>query len=233
MKRRTLFMLALAMLLCLAGCKGKTSRPDMDALKAAEVGSYILFGEYEQDDDEASGKEAVEWLVLDKQEDKMLVISRYGLDCQPYNTEDVDVTWETCSLRKWLNSTFYEAAFIPEEKNVILSSTVTADANPEYDTPAGNDTTDQVFLLSMKEANQYFADDAARKLQGTPYCHAQGAVKADNGNSWWWLRSPGDEPDRAGDVFYNGSIIDYGTFATLNRGAVRPSIWIDISSISD
>jgi hypothetical protein len=226
MRRIVVLLLALTVLLSFVGCKGKASRSDMDDLKKAKVGSYVFIGEYEQDNDESTGKEAIEWLVLDKQEDKMLVISRYGLDCQPYNTEDVDVTWETCSLRKWLNSTFYEAAFIPEEKNVILTSTVTADTNPEYDTPAGNDTTDRVFLLSMVEANRYFADDDARKCQGSPYCHAQGAVKADNGNSWWWLRSPGDEPDRAGDVFYNGSIIDYGTSATLNRGAVRPAMWI-------
>ena len=84
-----MLLLALAVLLCLAGCKGKDipamplNRPDMDALKAAKVGSFILFGEYEQDNDESTGKEAIEWLVLDKQEDKMLVISRYGLDCQP------------------------------------------------------------------------------------------------------------------------------------------------------
>jgi len=219
------------MVLCLAGCKSKskTSRPDRDALRSAEVGSYIYFGEYEQDNDESTGKEAIEWLVLDKQDDKMLVISRYGLDCQPYNTEDVDVTWETCSLRKWLNSTFYEAAFIPEEKNVILTSTVTADANPEYDTPAGNDTTDRVFLLSMKEANQYFADDAARKCQGSPYCYAQGANEAPNGNCWWWLRSPGDEPGRAVCIFYDGSFVDAGTFVSLDRGAIRPAMWIDLN----
>ena len=97
-------MLALAVLLCLAGCKekeekSKPKRPDMDALRTAEVGSYIYFGEYEQDNEISTGKEAIEWLVLDKQEDKMLVISRYGLDCQPYHTEYEEITWETCSLR--------------------------------------------------------------------------------------------------------------------------------------
>ena len=54
----------------------------------------------------------------------MLVISRYGLDCKPYNTEYEEITWETCSLRSWLNGEFYETAFIPEEKNVILPSSL-------------------------------------------------------------------------------------------------------------
>ena len=71
MKRKTVLFLAFALVLCLAGCKEKTksNRPNMEALKAAEVGSYIYFGEYEQDNNKATGKEAIEWLVLKKEED--------------------------------------------------------------------------------------------------------------------------------------------------------------------
>ena len=58
------FLLIIVMAFCLAGCKdkAKTKRPDMDTLRSAEVGSYIYFGEYEQDNDASTGKEAVEWL---------------------------------------------------------------------------------------------------------------------------------------------------------------------------
>ena len=122
-------MLAVALVLGLAGCKEKTKilRPDMDALRAANVGSYVFFGEYEQDNDVDTGKEAIEWLVLAKEEDRMLLISRYGLDCQKYNSEDATVIWLTCSLRDWLNNSFYNLAFTPEEKNLILDSTITYD----------------------------------------------------------------------------------------------------------
>ena len=46
MRRKVIVLLTWAMLLCLAGCKekeekSKAKRPDMDALRAAEVGSYI------------------------------------------------------------------------------------------------------------------------------------------------------------------------------------------------
>ena len=232
MRRNIIVLLTWAMLLCLAGCKekeekSKAKRPDMDALRAAEVGSYIYFGEYEQDNDASTGKEAIEWLVLDKQEDKMLVISRYGLDSQPYNTELYDVTWETCSLRRWLNGTFYVTAFIHEEKNVILTSTVTADANPEYDTPVGNDTTDQVFLLSIDEANRYFADDTSRTCVGTPYCNEQGTFE-DTGTCLWWLRSPWSYSNYAPYVNYFGLIIN-GNFVYDHRGAVRPALWINLN----
>lgn len=163
----------------------------------------------------------------------MLVISRYGLDCQRYNTKDEYVTWETCTLRNWLNSIFYEVAFIPEEKNLILNSTVTAEANPEYNAPAGNDTTDKVFLLSINEANRYFTDDAARACQGTPYSNAQGDYKADNGNCWWWLRSPGHNSGRAAYDLDDGGVFGYGNIVNIAFNAIRPAMWIDISSIPD
>ena len=231
-KRKAACILALAMLLCLVGCKGKTktSRPDMDALKAAEVGSYIFFGEYEQDNDEATGKEAIEWLVLDKQEDKMLVISRYGLDSQPYNTELDDVTWENCSLRNWLNGTFFEAAFIPEEKAVILNSSVTAEANPKYDTSAGNDTTDKVFLLSFNEVNRYFADDAHRVCQGTPFSlfDLPEVEKDENDLCNWWLRSPGYCSSYGSGVTRAGVVAYWGGTVDLDILTVRPAMWIRI-----
>ena len=125
MKRRTVILiLALALVLGLAGCKGEpeSSRPDMKALRAANVGSYVYFGEYEQDDDTSTGKEAIEWLVLAKEEDRMLMISRYALDCKPFNTEDGEAFWMKSSLQGWLNNGFYESAFTAEEKSVILDS---------------------------------------------------------------------------------------------------------------
>ena len=225
------YMLALTLLLCLAGCKKepKSNRPNMDTLRAAEVGSYVFFGEYEQDGNEATGKEAIEWLVLDKQDDKMLVISRYGLDYQPYNTEYDEVTWETCSLREWLNSDFYDAAFIPEEKKVILDSVNMAYENPEYDTWAGNDTTDKVFLLSYLEARIYLSG-ATRACMGTPYCYDQGAFKGDNGNCQWWLRTPGSTSYVAASIFPGGSIVNLGYSVNDTNGGVRPAMWIDLTA---
>ena len=80
-------------------------------IKQAKVGDYVVFGQYEQDNDTSNGKEDVEWLVLDVQEDRALLISKYLLDCKPYNTTDDHVTWETCTLRKWLNDEFINTAF--------------------------------------------------------------------------------------------------------------------------
>ena len=201
-----------------------------ELLLKANVGSYVFFGSYEQDNDTSNGKEDVEWLVLAKEGDKALVISRYALDCQQYNTTHTNVTWETCSLRKWLNGTFISNAFSSDEQNMIQTTTVTADKNPSYSTSPGNNTTDKVFLLSITEINKYFSSYSARQCQGTAYCYAQGAYKTDNGNCWWWLRSPGGISDYAAYVYDNGSVRSSGDLVTYVNDAVRPALWIDLGA---
>ena len=62
---------------------------------------YVTFGSYEQDNDLTNGKEDIEWLVLARDENKALLISRYSLDNQPYSEHTEEVPWENCSLRKW------------------------------------------------------------------------------------------------------------------------------------
>lgn len=83
-------------------------------LPNVEVGDTIEFGEYEQDN--KSDKEPIEWNVLDIQDNKALIISKYGLDAKKYNEEYQSVTWENCTLRKWLNEDFYNEAFSSKAK---------------------------------------------------------------------------------------------------------------------
>ena len=67
--------------------KGSVSSDDFKI-----VGSTVTFGSYEQDNDTSNGKEPLEWIVLSYQDGKSLLISKYGLDCQPYNTVRADMT---------------------------------------------------------------------------------------------------------------------------------------------
>lgn len=189
----------------------------------------IAFGRYPQ----ASNNESalIEWLVLKNDGSKALLISKYALDCQRYNTSGRDVTWETCTLRRWLNGSFINSAFSAEEQKQILHTTVTADRNPSSNTDPGNNTTDKVFLLSRAECSQYLVLCDARSCEGTAYCFAQGAAQQDvYGGCRWWLRLPAD---------YSGCVIcvnDNGTYAsagcsTFSDGiTVRPALWINLGS---
>ena len=201
-----------------------------EKLKNANVGSYVTFGAYEQDNNNSNGKEDMEWLVLEVKDGKALVVSKYALDCKQYNTSNTDVTWETCTLRKWLNNDFINAAFFSYEKAMIPTVTVSADKNPNYNTNPGNATQDQVFLLSITEANKYFSSDSARQCEPTDFAVANGAWESDSSNCWWWLRSPGDDQYSAAYVNYDGDVYESGHLVYRGSYAVRPALWIDLNS---
>lgn len=201
-----------------------------EKLKVAKAGDYVFFGAYEQDNNTSNGKENVEWLVLEVKDGKALVVSKYALDCKQYNTSNTYVTWETCTLRKWLNNDFINAAFSSYEKAMIPTVTVSADKNPYYSTNPGNATQDQVFLLSITEANKYFNSNGAIRCEPTDYAVANGARESDNGNCWWWLRSPGYTHYYAANVYDIGVVYENGYVVYNDNSAVRPAMWIDIDA---
>ena len=218
------------------------------SIAPANAGDIITFGTYEQDNNTGNGAEPIEWLVLDNQGDRMLVISRYGLDCQPYNTTKTDVTWETCTLRSWLNGEFYNTAFNDSEKALIRTTTISNPDNARYITSGGSATIDNVFCLSIDEAKTYFGADSkdsndfiinpARATKPTAYAVAKGAYVNNStqwysGNCWWWLRSPGNNQNYAAHVSHLGSVHEHGYINEYNNGvnsaddAVRPALWIE------
>lgn len=196
-----------------------------------QVGNYVTFGTYPQTE-AGNDSTPIEWLVLARDGDKALVISRYALDAVPYNTKYTSVKWETCSLRTWLNNDFYNKAFSGEEKRNIVRSKVTAERNPSYGTTSGNDTNDNVFLLSITEVNNYFKDDASRMSAPTDYAVKNGA-STDNSyevdgraSCWWWLRSPGSYSNRAAFGNSYGSVNLYGHMVDNGIDSVRPCVWV-------
>ena len=206
----------------------------INKIKTANVGDIIVFGAYEQDNNTSNGKEDIEWLVLAKEDNKILVISDKALDCKPYNQSRDYVTWETCSLRNWLNNDFINAAFTAEERAMIPTVTVSADMNPEYNTNPGNATKDKVFLLSIVEAEKYFTSDEARKCVPTEYAISNGASTSDSytkggkATCLWWLRSPGAIQYYAAKVDFDGDVDEFGIDVDYDIGGVRPALWITI-----
>ena len=192
-----------------------------EILKNANAGDYVKFGSYYGED--------IEWLVLEIKDGKAFVISRYLLDCKQYNVSYTDVTWETCTLRNWLNDSFFNAAFSADEKAMIPTVTVTPDKNPDCDTNSGNATQDKVFLLSITEVNRYFDSDSERQCAPTDYAIANGVdVSSFNGNCYWWLRTPGRYQDKAAAVANDGRVIEFGLYVEEDDNAVRPALWIEI-----
>lgn len=147
----------------------------------------------------------------------------------PYNERYTEVTWETCTLRKWLNEDFFIEAFSTEEKDSIVLATVKAQKNPYYDTNPGNDTNDRIFLLSFEETEYYFATFKERICIPTAYSLAQNEhiAKYENG-CFWWLRTPGENAEKAACVGNFGILSDFSLGVGYNGNGVRPAMWIKL-----
>ncbi|MGN1084185.1 MAG: DUF6273 domain-containing protein, partial [Lachnospiraceae bacterium] len=226
-----------------------TSTPTPTPIKGIVAGDYVTFGSYEQDNDLDNGKEPIEWLVLEVKDGKAFLLAKYGLDVKAYDSNfDRDIhltgflsTWETCTLRAWLNDEFYNTAFTAKEQESIELTTVKNTDNATYDTDAGNDTKDKVYLLSMDESIKYLGKAVNRKnlkavTTPTKYTMAQGLVMKEP-NQWygdncnWWLRTPGQSTYRAVYIADDGILMDNGGYADTSKyNAVRPVVWIDVAT---
>ena len=155
----------------------------------------------------------IEWLVIAREGNKALLITKKCLCDKAYNDTIPysGVTWEQCTLRRWLNTVFYDSYFIPKHRSKILTTTVVTKDNSIKGTRGGNPTVDNVFLLSKEEAETYFITDTERAT-----------------NDRWWLRSPGEEQyyavvvDDFGEIIINGDAIDN------NYYGVRPAMWVAV-----
>ena len=189
------------------------------------VGSTITFGSYYQSN--SSQKEPIEWQILAVEGNKSLIISKKILDCKDYNESYTSVTWESCSIRKWLNNEFKNSAFSASEQQKIQETTVLNKNNSTYNTNGGSNTTDKIFLLSIEEAKKYFSTNSARACMATSYAKTKGIYVGDNETSWWWLRSPGNFQLNASFIYLNGRVNSSGSSVNINNYGVRPALWIN------
>ena len=145
----------------------------------------------------------------DNQNGKTLIITEKIIDKRPYNNETIEITWETCDLRKYLNGEFYNS-FSAADRARICDAENENPANPWYGTSGGNSTTDKIFLLSVDEVLKYFGDSGqikTRFMYPSPwgdwckdeflpwiddeYNVNRRAVDDDDVCANYWLRSPG------------------------------------------
>ena len=230
-----------AVLVCgMAGCMA-------EAAPVPEAGSIVTFGRYPQTE-EGTDETPIEWIVLevDEENHRALLLSKYGLDTIPYHTQNIDVTWETCTLRSWLNDDFLNRAFSAEEQSAILLTDVdnsSSQGYSEWKTSGGNNTQDYIFLLSYAEANCYLNvtvtwndnHNRASRVAPTDYAIEQGAStraseKTAEGRvaGWWWLRSPGNKQHSVAYVNYDGTL--HKISSGSGYGCVRPAFWINLES---
>ena len=195
------------------------------------VGNLLAFGRYPQT---ADGKDEtpIQWIVMERVNNHVLLLSRYVLDTALYTDERADVRWHSCTVRTWLNETFLHTAFNDAEIRAILPVPVNNapdQCDPKYTTDGGEDTVDRVFFLSWAEANRYFHSDEERRCFGTPYAVEQRGLFVFNGTSSYFLRTPGSSGYFAGLVNMSGRCTGDDAHS---RCGIRPALWVDLDEVT-
>lgn len=188
------------------------------------IGKSLLFGHYEQNYEYGYGTDPIEWIVLDQTDTSVMLMSKHPLEYMAFNKDKKDTTWAQCSLRKWLNSTFLDLAFFPEELAVIqtteIKNNTKAVNDKDWNGQCGQNTKDKVFLLSYQEVQQYLLDDS---IECTQYVKDLGAAGIFSDNETWWLRSPGKKNNEA--CYTGNGKPESGRVTDLR--CVLPVIWIN------
>ena len=246
--RKNPILQAVCMFMAVIACFMMFSTLPAEADEAAEVsvGDHVFFGTFPQTED-GTDNTPIEWRVLDVQDNQALLLSVYGLDARPFNTEwSEDVTWENCTLRAWLNDDFLNRAFTAEEQSAIPVTTVENGREQSFGGYTHfycDDTQDKIFLLSYAEVHKYLgvvfweiSDDTNVKsrVAATDYAKSAGAewrredfwTQEGKKATWWWLRSPGLVRGNAARVIWRGSLCNRKV--NTANGCVRPALWVNL-----
>lgn len=207
----------------------------------------------------------IKWRVLSVNEDgtDAYLIADKSLDTQQFhptkkityvNGQPKDSNrWKYSTLRSFLNGygsesntykydysgkySFKAMAFSEIEQNAILNTKVN-NRESYHHYFDGNETKDDIFLLSYKEAagdGDYvkygFTKDRYRYTQNTAFCRAMGAY-TNYGYNYSWLRSSGDGTYRVNVVCYSGDVHKGGNNVDYTDYSVRPAIHIDLTDKS-
>ena len=181
-------------------------------------GSFVRFGHYEQDGDEANGKEPIDWRVLAKENGKLLLLSASILDYQPFADAEEPPQWRTSSIRSWLATAFLPAAFSDAEQAAILVTDVEQD---------GIHTSDPVFLLSFDEIKTYLQFDGRYFCEPTACTVNLIPENQKFRQNQWWLRTPDNGTYFGVDsnkILYAMDLI-HAIDAYSSLG-VRPALWV-------
>ncbi|MBR2788981.1 MAG: hypothetical protein IKD94_07435 [Erysipelotrichaceae bacterium] len=190
--------------------------------------------------------EPLRWRVIEKNDNKAVLLSDQIIDSAPYNYEATDVNWENCDLRLFIHEEIYENAFTDKEKQSIINTDISNLDNYYFGTECGEDTSDYIYILS--EEDIFYSDKAAahgfsrsdgvtdlsRRFMPTEYAIARGAWASSStstkGLGYWILRTNGYSASNAVYVSDIGAVYNRGTYVNCLDAGVLPAITVDLKT---
>ena len=204
-----------------AGDLVRRAEPEMLIEKWA-VGEQVTFGRFEQDNSPANGDEPLQWVVIAREGNRALLLSRHVLAAMKYS-KNATSTYENSTMREWMNTVFVPSAFNEAEAAALAQRTATPVRSAE-----GRHVQDKAFVLSREEVEKYLPATASRIAAPTAVAEQQGAGYINKlGDCWWWLRSSTKGTKYANTVLNDGTFDNRSVnFATLL--GVRPAVWVNL-----
>jgi len=185
------------------------------------------------------------WRVLDVQDDRALLLSEQILEQRAFDDASSleRITWETSSLRYYLNNEFINNTFTNEERVRIAETRLFNNPNSWFESDYGGVTYDMIFLLSINEVIQYFGDSGmfasresnipgvmGRRIFSDRYNNARVATWEGDQPFIWLLRSPGQasggQRSYVTHVNEAGHIVVEGVPLIVSNGGIRPAFWL-------
>ena len=204
---------------------GKIGEEKYNQIKNITVGDTYSFGHFSSDNSK-SKQEPIEWIVLSKNGLSLMLITKKAITTHAVNplfgqgeslTFYSSCSWESCELRKWLNSVFLSSSFSSQEQEMLIVTTNSSDepnlsfGDQKISLKTCNNTNDKVYILSASEAYEYFKTQNDRIA-----------------NDSWWVRTMFDS-DGSTYVFF---VDESGAINQASRMdqeiGIRPVIWINL-----
>ena len=167
--------------------------------------------------------EDITWLILKRDGDKILLVSKYILELKAYNEKLKPITWADSTLRAWLNNEFINIAFSSEE-NRLIQTVKNKNLDNEYTNANGGLATyDKIFILSNEEIYEYFPNSEDRKALASP--------RLESDEAYWWSRSVASIVGAKAYVGLDGEI--HGCSISRDWVGVRPAMWLNQSGATN
>lgn len=141
------------------------------------------------------GRSLMPWQVLENKNGRLLLITRYAIDCLPFETfysgmSDDYTHWAASSIRFKINTIYFDDVLTETEQANVVPVYIDREDNLHFDA-VENLTADRFFFLSKTEAAHYLKTEKDRLAPITRYANRSMLWTLFDQYAHWWLRSQG------------------------------------------
>ncbi len=173
------------------------------------------------------GYDAMPWQVLENKEGRLLVISKFVLECLPIDRFYKGYwDWRGCTIRRLLNAEFVNDMLTKEEQEKIIPVYIDNNTDLHF----GGDgvvAEDKLFYISLADARRYFKSDRDRMAPITKFGIRSMLWTVFDQYGHWWTRTKGILPL---DTYYIRDGVPMSENSTVSGGqqeyfGVRPAMY--------